>query len=179
MDKSVLEGERVTLRPLTAQDADVIFAFNDSEVSRLTGTTKNHTLEHYRSHYASLKTATDRADYAIISETDELVGEVVINDIDWHSRVANFRIALFDRRFFDKGYGSEAAALMLRHAFKTLKLHRLELEVFDFNTRALHVYETLGFVREGLKRDVLLWKDTYHNAVVMGILAPEYKAGSS
>ena len=176
MNKPVLQGKTITLRPLRAQDADVIFAYTDPEVNRLTGTTENHTLEQYRTHYASLENAQDRADYAIITKpSDELAGEVVVNDIDWHSRVANFRIVLFDSRFFGKGYGSEATALILEYAFKTLNLHRLELEVFEFNPRALHVYENLGFVREGVKRDVLLWEGEYYNAVVMSLLGTEYQ----
>jgi RimJ/RimL family protein N-acetyltransferase len=46
--------------------------------------------------------------------------------------------------------------------------------VFAFNFRAIHVYEKLGFVREGLRREVLFMDGVYHDAVVMGLLQYEY-----
>jgi RimJ/RimL family protein N-acetyltransferase len=85
-------------------------------------------------------------DYAIIlKDTREYVGEVVLNGIDWGTRSANFRIALASKNYFGKGFGSEATRLILTFGFESLDLHRIELEVFDFNPRAQHVYEKIGF----------------------------------
>ena len=64
---------------------------------------------------------------------------------------------------------------MLQYGFDQLKLHRIELEVYEFNPRAIHVYEKLGFVREGIKRQVLLWEGQYHDAILMSVLAHEYQ----
>ena len=58
---------------------------------------------------------------------------------------------------------------------KPIDLHRIELEVYDFNPRAAHVYEKAGFVREGVRRDVLYWQGHYHDAITMSILKPEYE----
>ena len=41
---------------------------------------------------------------------------------------------------------------MLRHGFEILRMHRIELGVYAFNPRAIHVYEKLGFKREGTLR---------------------------
>jgi RimJ/RimL family protein N-acetyltransferase len=64
---------------------------------------------------------------------------------------------------------------MLDYGIRQLHLYRIELEVYDFNPRAQHVYEKVGFVQEGIRRDVLLWKGVYHSAIVMSILADEYE----
>ena len=168
----------MTLRPLNADDAEVIFeAADNAEVNRLTGTTQIATLEQYRAHYARVMEAQDRVDYAIIpsKSPEALAGEVVLNSIDAHNRSANFRIVLLTDAYFGKGYGTEATRLMLKHGFEALNLHRIDLEVYDFNLRALHVYEKVGFVREGVKRDVLFWEGAYHSAIVMSILRPEYE----
>ncbi|NIW45005.1 MAG: N-acetyltransferase, partial [Gammaproteobacteria bacterium] len=69
----------------------------------------------------------------------------------------------------------EATRLILEYGFRTLKLHRIELEVYDFNPRAQHVYEKVGFIKEGVRRDVLLWEGLYHSAIVMSILAHEFR----
>jgi RimJ/RimL family protein N-acetyltransferase len=51
-----------------------------------------------------------------------------------------------------------------------LRVHRVELEVYDFNPRARHVYEKLGFVHEGTKRDALLWDGKWTDYHCMGLL---------
>jgi RimJ/RimL family protein N-acetyltransferase len=51
-------------------------------------------------------------------------------------------------------------------------LHRVSLEVFDFNPRARHVYEKVGFRHEGTGREALLfdgeWIDVHYMAVLSG-----------
>lgn len=178
LDKPILHGETITLRPIRADDAAAMFAsLSDEETMRLTGTHETFTLEQIESFYARLADADDRADYAIIPRDApaRAVGEVVLNDINWHNRAANFRIALFDKAFFGQGYGTQATQLILAYGFEQLDLHRIDLEVYDFNPRAARVYEKAGFVREGVKRDALLWDGTYHDAIVMSMLEPEYE----
>ena len=91
------------------------------------------------------------------------------------NRSASFRIALAGAAYFGKGYGSEATQLIVDFGFRELKLHRIELEVYDFNPRAQHVYEKAGFVKEGVRRDVLLWDGVYQSAIVMSILEDEWR----
>ena len=58
--------------------------------------------------------------------------------------------------------------------FTHLPIHRISLDVFDFNPRAAHVYERVGFVREGVLRDALHWDGEYHDSIVMSILRPDW-----
>jgi len=46
--------------------------------------------------------------------------------------------------------------------------------VYDFNPRAQHVYEKIGFVREGVRRDVLFWEGKYQSGIIMSLLGHEY-----
>ena len=54
-------------------------------------------------------------------------------------------------------------------------MHRIELGVYAFNPRAIHVYEKLGFKREGTLRDSICWDGTFHDMIVMSILEEEYR----
>lgn len=65
------------------------------------------------------------------------------------------------------------------YGFGTLGLNRASLEVFVFNARAVHVYEKLGFRREGRLREVLYAGGAYHDAIVMSLLRHEYGATAS
>jgi len=176
ISKPILKGKLITLRPITKADApDMFAALSDKESMRLTGTQSSYKLEQVEAFCERIANADDRVDYAItLKDNPRYIGEVVLNNFDVDNRSASFRIALSNQKNFGKGYGSEATKLMLKHAFETLNLHRVELEVYDFNPRAKHVYEKQGFTQEGIKRDVLLWDGKYQNAIVMSILEDEY-----
>lgn len=174
LEKPTLIGASVVLRPITVNDSAAMFAsLFDQENMRLTGTQASFSLEEVQQHCQRIEKAEDRVDLAItLKENPEYIGEAVLNQIDWKNRSANFRIALAGQSFYGKGYGTEAARLLVEYGIQVLKLHRIELEVYDFNPRAQHVYEKIGFVTEGIKRDVLLWEGEYHHAIVMSILEP-------
>lgn len=177
LEKPILTGETIFLRPLGPDDAEAIFAsLSDEESMRLTGTQESFTLKQVQAFYAKIPDAEDRVDYAIVlkDNPETMVGEAVLNNFDFENKSANFRIALVNQKYFGKGYGSQATKLIIKHGFEVLDLHRIELEVFDFNPRAIHVYKKVGFVQEGIKRDVLLWDGQYQSAIVMSMLQSEY-----
>ena len=120
----------------------------------------------------------DRRDLLIFSPDGAVLGESVINEIDWEARSANFRIALFCPEARDRGLGSWATALTRDLAFEGLGLHRLELDVFSINPRAERVYAKAGFVREGVLRDAIALPDgTYCDDVLMAILEDDWRRG--
>lgn len=174
----VLVGSRVRLRPFREDDLDALWQMLcDEEVRRLTGTHTEFTREAAERWYRSRGQDPDRLDLAIATlEADACVGEVVVNDLDPANRSCGFRISLIGPSQFGRGYGTEATRLMMAHAFE-VGVHRVELEVFDFNPRARSVYGSIGFVVEGIRRDALLWDDEYHDAIVMGLLSSEWDAG--
>ncbi|MCH1960117.1 GNAT family N-acetyltransferase [Romboutsia hominis] len=60
-------------------------------------------------------------------------------------------------------------------AFEKLNLHRLELDVYSFNSRAEKVYLAAGFKREGVLRDAVWNGKEYANDILMAILEDEWK----
>jgi len=175
--KPVLQGERVTLRPLAASDAEAIYASLEEPTSRrLTGTHTRHSLADVQAHCERIEHAADRWDYGIMAG-GALVGEVVLNNVDLPNRSASLRIAIWEPAQRDKGYGTEAAGLLIRHGFEAVGLNRIELEVYAFNPMARRVYEKLGFRLEGTRREALLWEGEAVDAHVMSLLRREYLAG--
>lgn len=69
--------------------------------------------------------------------------------------------------FQGRGIGTALMAAILDLADRWLNLHRVELEVFPDNERALRLYRRFGFVEEGRKRDAV-WRDgRYSDLLVM------------
>ena len=66
--------------------------------------------------------------------------------------------------------------LILRFAFNELNLHRVQLTVFEYNDRAVAVYERLGFQREGVYREALYRDGVRYDMYLYGLLRREWEA---
>ena len=75
-----------------------------------------------------------------------------------------------------QGFGSEVLQLLLRYAFTELNLHRVALNVFEHNPRAIHLYEKTGFTVEGRAREFLNRDGRRWDMIFMGILQEEWQA---
>lgn len=177
-NQSTLTTARLRLEPLGPDHFDGVWAaLQDPEARRLTGTHAEFTPEQISAWLAGLAAQHDRADWAVIRCADEQhpeerhVGEVVLNDLDADNESVGFRISLSPADVRGRGYGTEATAAVVGHAFDDMGLHRVELEVFAFNPRARRAYEKAGFTVEGRRRGALLWDGVRVDAVSMGILA--------
>jgi len=181
--KPVLVADLVTLRPATAADVPALRAgMLDPETARLTGaihadgedfgaTWSESELEQL---YERWSTADDRIVWAIVDRsTDRVVGESVLNDLDAGNLSCGFRIWISGAR--ERGLGTEATRMTMRHAFEDQRLNRVGLEVFDFNPRARRVYEKVGFVIEGTRREALRYDGAWIDAHDMSILAREWR----
>ena len=146
----------------------------DKEVARLTGCKEVFTKEEVTSSFMKFIEEDNRYFFLIIAPDGKIIGESVINEIDWNLRSANFRIALFHQTERGKGIGTWATELTRDFAFETLKLHRLELDVYSFNPRAEKAYLKAGFKREGVLRDAIMDGGQYANDILMSMLEAEW-----
>lgn len=173
-----LEGELVYLRPIGVDDTDWYFrSLYSREGRRLTGTQKHYTREQIQQYIESK--AQDSSTVLLLiaqRDNDQLIGDIQIGGIDTFNRNAYIRIAIVQPDKQGKGFGSEAMRLMLDYGFGILNLHRIELNVFAYNERAIHAYAKLGFQREGIQRQALYYDHAYHDSILMAMLAEEYRA---
>jgi RimJ/RimL family protein N-acetyltransferase len=179
--KPVLTGEKTVLRPFTAADADGIWRLiQDPEVVRFTFEPSTRlTPERLRSWYASRADQPDRLDLAVTDPvTGELLGEAVLHEWDPAARSCAFR-TLIGPRGRGRGVGTEATRLIVGYGFEQLGLHRIQLEVHGHNHRARRVYEKVGFVVEGVRREARSRDGEWVDEVLMAILDHEWAALSS
>lgn len=144
----------------------------DPEAARLTGSAPSYPREAVRDFFLRCVDDPTRYDLLVIAPDGRVVGESVINEIDWEARSANFRICLFGPAARGRGLGTWATCLTRDLALDELGLHRLSLDVFSINPRARHVYERAGFVVEGVLRDAIYLgaDEGYCDDVLMAIV---------
>jgi RimJ/RimL family protein N-acetyltransferase len=75
-----------------------------------------------------------------------------------------------EKTTWGKGYARDALETYLRWLFNDIGIHRVTLECYSTNTRAIKFYEALGFQKEGILREAVLIDGTYHDIFSFGML---------
>lgn len=109
----------------------------------------------------------------IIEEIDTglSAGYFMLRKLD--SPCAEFTHVIIGRKGL--GYGREALKLLLDWTFGVKKFHRAWIDCKEYNSIALHLYESSGFVREGLLREYIFNNGVWENLIVLGMLESEYR----
>lgn len=179
MKTSIWEKDGYILRLATKDDAEEYYSNNFNplhpETARLTGSKSEFSYDEVVNFFRQCIDAKDRYDFVIVSPDGHIIGESVINEIDSHINSANFRIALFHPEGYSRGIGTWVIRNTMKFAFENINLHRLELDVFSFNTRAIKVYEKAGFKHEGVLRDAIKDGQDYADDILMAILEDEWR----
>ena len=112
-----------------------------------------------------------------VKENDSwtLVGNCGFFNIEQINRCAEVGIMIGEKSYWNKGYGTEAMQLLLKHGFETLNLNRIYLRVYETNPRAIHAYEKSGYVLEGRQREAHYLDGKYIDVVFMSVLRSEWK----
>ena len=109
---------------------------------------------------------------------DEPVGIIGLMSVSEANASADLSIIVGSAEDRDQGVGTEAIRLLLGYAFDGLGLNRVGLSVFDFNEPAISAYEKIGFAHEGRLRKAIRRYDAFHDAILMSVLADEWRGGS-
>jgi len=177
--RNILKGEKIKLTSVRKEDIPLMEEwFNDVEFLRYYDMTPAmpRTREQIEKtvdrHYSS----NERCMYAIrINETDKIIGVTGFDDIIWSNGTAMFYIGIGDKSYTSKGLGKEAMELMLDFGFNELNFHRIHLSVISYNQRAIKLYESLGFIREGAYREFINRDGKRYDLYLYGLLRDEWK----
>jgi len=106
-----------------------------------------------------------------VIETDgERAGTVEFERVNRRSRIAGLGGLALHPSYRGRGIADEASRLFQRHLIGELGFHRLELEVYAFNERALAHAERAGFVREGVRRKAYWRHGQWVDGVLFGLV---------
>ena len=106
-------------------------------------------------------------------EDNELIGTCQLHSINAIHRKAELQIRL-ELKNSSKGYGKEALKILIDYGFNDLNLNKIYLNVFETNSRAISLYEKIGFQKEGILRKDIFLNGKYINVYVMSILSEEW-----
>lgn len=113
----------------------------------------------------------------LIEVDGEPAGTMEFHRSNRRSRIADLGGLAVHPRFRGRRVGDEAALLLRSHLLDELGFHRLQLEVYAFNERALAHAERVGFTREGVRRKAYWRNGQWVDGVLFGLVADDGGSG--
>ena len=169
MNEILIEGRRLRLRRANSSDLNYIMTlqYSPENLKFIVPFSEDYHREIINSD------ASKKMDVIIEEiETGIAAGYFMLREID--SPCLEYTHVIIGRKGL--GYGREALKLLLKWTFEFKNYHRVWIDCKDYNTIALNLYESSGFVREGNLREYLLTNGVYENLIVLGMLDREYLA---
>ncbi|KQB87089.1 GNAT family N-acetyltransferase [Corynebacterium lowii] len=175
--QGILRGEKVSLRPLHSDDLPTLTQWwRDTgeamlQQDRLALRPTDAIAEMFTQW--SSNDSPSGAGYSIMDGSGTLVGHLTLWGMALPTRIATLAI-MIGPDHQEQGYGRDAMKVALRLAFEEMGAHKVELQTPEYNTRALGLYTSLGFVEEGRRRAAIFHQSRFYDHVQLGILAEEY-----
>ena len=176
---TVLAGSMVVLRRHVPDNVEAFLRwYADPEIARLARYQATPMRpEEIQRFFAARVVGPDALAMAVhVRGTDRLIGTCAFSQLDGENGSALYHITIGEPDTWGQGYGTEATQLMVDHAFESLGLLRISLNVFEFNERAIRAYRRCGFQIEGRSRESI-WRDgRWWDEIAMSILESDWRA---
>ena len=178
MNNPFLVGEKAYLRPVEKSDTPLIQKWhNDPDIR------KNARLGElpvtYIKEEDDINLARESQDeiYLLIVEktSDKPVGFIRLHVIDRASQNMWLRMIIGDKNAQGTDLAYDALVHVVDWLFSEQNIHRITLETYETNKRALRFFKKIGFKQEGMLREAVYKDGKYYNIISLGLLQKEFK----
>jgi len=178
MTERIQVDENIVLKRIGINDADTIFNIIDSERDYLGKwlpfvkftTCVNDSLE-----FIDLFTnpMTEDTPFGIWNENNLLIGLIGLKDTDYDNLKTEIGYWLSEK-YQNKGIMTRSCRALIRYAFETLGLNRIQIKTAVGNTSSQKVPARLGFTHEGIERAGEKHGDKYLDLNTFSLLRDEF-----
>ena len=112
----------------------------------------------------------------VIEVDGEPAGTMRFDRSNARSRIASLGGLAVHPDFRGGKVADRAARLFQRHLFDDLGFHRVQMEIYGFNERAMRHAERAGFTREGVRRKAYWRNDEWVDGVLYGLVVEDLEA---
>ena len=172
-------GSSMYLRPVVLKDASIIRKWhNDPELMILARAgEKETTLKLEKEEIKTARKSSNQAYHIILTKSDNMpIGFLRFNFIDKSSGNVWLRMMIGEKQSQGKGYAREALHHYLKWMFGTLGIHRITIECYSTNLRAIKFFKKIGFKKEGILREAVFINEKYRDIISFGLLKKEFKS---
>jgi RimJ/RimL family protein N-acetyltransferase len=115
----------------------------------------------------------NRTIFSVYSGDGEHIGEGQLA-IEWPLLEARIDLLIGRKDLWHHHYGTSALIGLLDHAFGPLALHRVWVDLPEYNEHGMVMAQHVGFVTEGHLRKTHRKNDEWYDSTVLGLLSDEY-----
>lgn len=165
-----LAGEGFALRRATAEDAGFLASLATHEdVEPYLAAVSTRDEEGLREEIQRGEDEPRESGRFVIEVEGRRAGAMAFEVTNRRSRIVNLHAVMLHPEFRGRGLADAAARRLLRHLFEDLDYHRVELEVYGFNERAIRHAERI-YIREGVKRKAYWRHGQWVDGVLFGLV---------
>jgi len=161
-----MKYQDIRLRAIEPEDLELLYNWENNNswwiISNTVAPFSKYTLKRYirNSHKSIYETGQLRLMIDLISG-NQTIGTIDIFDFDpFHNR-AGIGILIAEEEQRRKGYASMALKCLTDYCFRTLQLHQLWCNILANNRESIELFQKLGFVQIGIKKDWVKTADGY------------------
>lgn len=173
-----IKGNKINLRPMKISDVDsIVENINDKLIARYTQRLPYP--YHKKDAIGFIKQQKIKKNTKLNlgiedNNTKKIIGGIGLDKIDYKNKSAVLGYWL-GKKYWGKKIMSEASKLILNHAFKELKLQRIQATVMHPNIVSMKVLEKNGFKHEGILRKKIFKNNKWMDIHIFGLLKNEWK----
>ncbi|SEA25099.1 Protein N-acetyltransferase, RimJ/RimL family [Thalassobacillus cyri] len=176
-------GEKITLTEATEQYIDELFFWKYEETEQAAKKWNGPyipepklTMKEYRESWEN--------DYyifpsvpntLIITVEGQLIGTVGSYWVDKNTNWLETGIVIYDKNYWNGGYGSEAYSRWIDYLFQSTDINRLGMSTWSGNIRMVKVAEKIGMKEEARIRQARMVDGIYYDAIKMGVMRKEWE----
>lgn len=171
-----LVGKKCFLSPISSESVERYTQwFNDIEMSKnLITVSQMITLEGEKA-FIEDTIKHSRYVFDILTIGEEVhIGNVGFLHVDHINGTAELGVAIGDKNYWSKGFGTEALQLLCDYGFNILNLKNIMLRYYEYNTRGGRCYEKVGFKYIGKRRKAKTIAGRTYDIVYMDLCADEF-----
>jgi RimJ/RimL family protein N-acetyltransferase len=171
----MLTGEKTLIRPLETGDLETLYIWhlNSDFTYWLSGNWPGRMLMR-REDIEEIFFTEDPFRYAILNKSGDFIGTIGFDQHNIPARSVRLFLGIGDIAHWDKGCGTDALSTFSQYLFDQWNMHRLSLETWEGNLRALRCYEKAGFQREGVLKDAYYIKGRYCDGITLAKIRSGY-----
>lgn len=179
--RKMIKGEKVALRPIRQDDFPILHKWiNDPKIVEFWyGCDKPRSMKWVKKHFTDVVSGEDLSSGWIVEAKGKPIGFMYNTpDKDDDKRFTGrveLDIMIGETNEQGKGHGVNALKAMITYAFEKQGAERVYIIPQTTNVRAIHVYEKVGFKREGVLRHFEKHEGEWFDSIMMAIIKEEFK----
>ena len=165
---------KVTIRRARRDDAAFLAALvTHEDVEPFLAAVRAHGQDELLAEIERSEAEPDAFGVFLIEVDGERAGTMRFERVNKRSRIADLGGLAVHPDFRGGKVADTAARLFQRHLFDDLGFHRVQMEIYGFNTRAMAHAERSGFMREGIRRKAYWRNEEWVDGVLYGLVADD------